>query len=39
MPESTFISVDFPAPFSPNSAVTRPRWIVSETPLSARVPP
>ena len=39
MPERIFISVDLPAPFSPNSAVTRPSRTVRVTPSSACVPP
>ncbi len=34
-PERIFISVDLPAPFSPNSVVTWPRWMSKFTPLSA----
>ncbi|MDT4834798.1 hypothetical protein FQZ97_684480 [compost metagenome] len=34
-PERIFISVDLPAPFSPNSVVTCPRWMSKFTPLSA----
>ena len=34
-----FMSVDLPAPFSPNNAVTLPRWIVKSTPFSAWVAP
>ena len=38
MPARTFMSVDLPAPFSPNSAVTRP-WTPRSNPLRACVPP
>jgi hypothetical protein len=38
-PERIFMSVDLPAPFSPNSVVTLPRWISKLTPLSACVLP
>ena len=38
-PERIFISVDLPAPFSPNSVVTLPRWMSKFTPFSACVPP
>ena len=38
-PERIFISVDLPAPFSPNSVVTLPRWMSKLTPLSAWMPP
>ena len=38
-PERIFMSVDLPAPFSPNSVVTVPDRIEKFTPLSARVPP
>ena len=34
-PDRIFISVDLPAPFSPNSVVTLPRWMSKLTPLSA----
>ncbi len=38
-PLRIFISVDLPAPFSPNSTVTAPRRTSKSTPLSARVAP
>ena len=38
-PERTFISVDLPAPFSPKSVVTWPRWMSKFTPLSAWMAP
>ena len=38
-PERIFISVDLPAPFSPNSTVTLPRRTSKLTPFSARVTP
>ena len=38
-PDRIFISVDLPAPFSPNSVVTLPRWMSKFTPLSAWVLP
>ena len=38
MPMSTFIKVDFPAPFSPISACTVPLRTVSPTSLSAFTP-
>ena len=38
-PERIFISVDLPAPFSPNSVVTLPRWMSKFTPLRAWVLP
>ena len=34
-PDRIFISVDLPAPFSPNSVVTLPRWMSKFTPFSA----
>ena len=34
-PERTFISVDLPAPFSPKSVVTWPRWMSKFTPFKA----
>lgn len=34
-PERIFIKVDLPAPFSPNSVVTWPRWMSKFTPLRA----
>src|SRR3569833_2327124 len=37
-PESTFISVDLPAPFSPTSACTSPGSRLKLTPSSARTP-
>ena len=38
-PERIFISVDLPAPFSPKSVVTWPRWMSKFTPLSAWIAP
>ncbi len=38
-PERIFIRVDLPAPFSPKSVVTRPRWMSKLTPLSAWMAP
>ena len=38
-PDRIFMSVDLPAPFSPNSAVTLPRWMSKLTPLRAWVLP
>ena len=38
-PDSTMISVDLPAPFSPISACTSPAAMPMLTPLSARTPP
>ena len=38
-PERIFISVDFPAPFSPNRVVTLPRTMSKLTPLRACTPP
>ena len=38
-PDKIFISVDLPAPFSPNSTVTLPRRTSKFTPLRARVTP
>ena len=38
-PDRIFIRVDLPAPFSPNSAVTLPRWMSKFTPLRACVLP
>ena len=38
-PARIFISVDLPAPFSPNSAVTAPARISKSTPRKAWVPP
>ncbi len=38
-PDRIFISVDLPAPFSPNSAVTLPARTSKSTPFSARVTP
>ncbi len=38
-PDRIFISVDLPAPFSPNSVVTLPRWMSKFTPRSAWVLP
>src|SRR5579862_6710726 len=37
-PARIFMSVDLPAPFSPTSTSTSPRYNVSETPESARTP-
>ena len=37
-PEATFISVDFPAPFSPSSACTSPGSTSNETSVSAATP-
>ena len=34
-PDRIFISVDLPAPFSPNRVVTWPRWMSKFTPFSA----
>ena len=39
IPARIFISVDFPAPFSPNSAVTRPGMTSKSTPRRACVAP
>ena len=39
MPARIFISVDLPAPFSPNSVVTWPRWMSKFTPFRARTLP
>ena len=33
MPARIFISVDLPAPFSPNNVVTSPRWMSKFTPF------
>ena len=38
-PERIFIRVDLPAPFSPKSVVTLPRWMSKLTPLSAWIAP
>ena len=38
-PDRIFMSVDLPAPFSPKSVVTVPRWTSKSTPFSACVPP
>jgi hypothetical protein len=37
-PPRIFISVDFPAPFSPMSATTSPAWTSRSTSLSATTP-
>ncbi len=37
-PDATFISVDFPAPFSPSSACTSPGSTSNETSVSAATP-
>ena len=37
-PARIFISVDFPAPFSPQTASTRPASIANDTSLSAGLP-
>src|ERR1700691_5725877 len=39
VPPRTLIRVDLPAPFSPRSATTSPRWRSKLTPWSACVPP
>src|ERR1044072_619664 len=39
MPESSLVSVDLPAPLSPTSAVTSPRWRSRSTSDRACTPP